>query len=846
MEATQKVQDYITEARLKALSAKSALIKPEHLFYIIVEKKDDIFLKILDLCNVDLIKVSQTIEDILKVEPVVSGDTQLSFSPDFMKMMDNAALAAKNSNEQYVSILHIILGLFEISSIKKLFEKLGINDFKLKAAVDTIKKGRVANTRYFEETLNTLSRYSRDLTKLAEENKIDPVIGRDDEIRRVIQILCRRTKNNPVLIGDPGVGKTAIAEGLAVRIIREDVPEYLKHVHIYAIDLGALVAGTQYRGEFEERLKSLLNEIEQQGENAIVFIDELHTLIGAGASEGSMDASNMLKPALARGQLRCIGATTLDEYREHIEKDAALARRFQPVYVNEPNVEDTISILRGLKERYELHHGVRISDAAIVAAAQLSHRYISERFLPDKAIDLVDEAASRIRMIMDSKPEDVDKLTRKVRQLQIEKEALLKETDVASKERLKALQTELIDLEAQLSKKEKNWQAHKAFVSKIRSLKEEIDQLKSEVERLQRNGNDLSRAGEILYSVLPVKEKELKELMEKNPEATEKVGVSDIAHVVSRWTGIPVEKMIQSEADKLIHMENVISQKLIGQKPAVKAVSNAVRRARAGIQDPNRPLASFLFLGPTGVGKTELCKTLAEFLFDDKDNIVRLDMSEYMEKHAVSRLIGAPPGYVGYEEGGQLTEKVRRRPYSVVLLDEIEKAHPDVFNVLLQVLDDGRLTDSHKHTVDFRNTIIVMTSNIGAMHLMEHEEITEDVHGKVMHELKQHFKPEFLNRLDEVVVFERLKESQIKDIARIELEKLQKRLEAQNITIEFDEKVFSWLAKEGYDPIYGARPLKRVIQRFIENELALQILEHPKNKSFKILPENSKLVVEKV
>ena len=699
----------------------------------------------------------------------------------------------------------------------------------LNNAINDLRKGRTADSAGAEQSYDALKRYTRDFTEAAAAGKLDPVIGRDEEIRRTIQVLSRRTKNNPVLIGEPGVGKTAIVEGLAHRIVQGDVPESLKDKKVLSLDMGSLIAGAKYRGEFEERLKSVLSEIEAAQGQIILFIDEMHTLVGAGKADGAMDASNLLKPALARGELHCVGATTLDEYRKHVEKDAALARRFQPVFVPEPTVEDTISILRGLKEKYEKHHNVRISDAALVAAATLSNRYIADRFLPDKAIDLVDEAASRLRMQVDSKPEALDELDRRLMQLKIEREALKKEKDTASKDRLAKLEKEIGNLEEKANALAQRWQAEKEKLAAAGKLREELDSARTELEQAQRKG-DLAKAGELAYGVIPGLEAKLKQIEEEESKggamAQEVVTPDLIAQVVSRWTGIPVDKMLEGEREKLLQMETQIAKRVVGQEEAVEAVSTAVRRSRAGLQDPNRPIGSFMFLGPTGVGKTELSRALAEFMFDDEHAMIRIDMSEYMEKHSVARLIGAPPGYVGYEEGGALTEAVRRRPYQVILFDEIEKAHPDVFNVLLQVLDDGRLTDGQGRTVDFRNTLIIMTSNLGSEYLVNQPEgeDSEQVRDQVMAVVRSHFRPEFLNRVDEIILFHRLKREDMGKIVDIQLQRLMKLLADRKITLKLDDKAKEWLGQKGYDPAYGARPLKRVIQKYVQDPLAEMLL----------------------
>jgi ATP-dependent Clp protease ATP-binding subunit ClpB len=753
-------------------------------------------------------------------------------APETARLFDQAETIAEKAGDSFVTVERMLIALVLAKGTEAAdaLAKGGVKPQALEKAVQELRKGRTADSASAESSYDALKKYARDLTQAARDGKLDPVIGRDEEIRRTIQVLSRRTKNNPVLIGEPGVGKTAIAEGLALRIVNDDVPESLKNKKLMSLDLGSMVAGAKFRGEFEERLKAVLSEISSAEGEIIVFIDELHTLIGAGKADGAMDASNMLKPALARGELHCVGATTLDEYRKHIEKDAALARRFQPVFVAEPTVEDTISILRGLKEKYELHHGVRIADSSIVAAATLSNRYIADRFLPDKAIDLMDEAASRIRMQVDSKPEALDELDRRIMQLKIEKEALRKESDQASRDRLERLEKELSELEQKSAALTAQWTSAKDKLADSQKVKEQLDKARSELDIAQRRG-ELAKAGELAYGVIPDLEKKLKEAETQEVAGgkgvKEEVMPEDIAAVVSRWTGVPVDKMLEGERSKLLRMEEEIHKRVIGQDEAVVAVANAVRRARAGLQDPNRPIGSFLFLGPTGVGKTELTKAIAAFLFDDDNAMVRIDMSEFMEKHSVSRLIGAPPGYVGYDEGGVLTEAVRRRPYQVILFDEVEKAHPDVFNVLLQVLDDGRLTDGQGRTVDFKNTLIILTSNLGSSHLaaLKDGESTDTVREQVMEEVRRAFRPEFLNRLDEILLFNRLSRAHMTDIVAVQIQKLFKLLADRKIELKIDGKALQWLANRGYDPVYGARPLKRVIQRSLQNPLATQLLE---------------------
>jgi ATP-dependent Clp protease ATP-binding subunit ClpB len=824
---TDRLKNLIQSAQSLALRNGHQQITPLHVLKALLDDEDRLAANLIEASGGTATAVEQAVELELAKLPKVegSGAGQVYLAPETGRLFDQAEQLSEKAGDKFVTVEYMLLALaLAGGTASDVLKQNGVTAQNLNKAISDIRKGRTADTASAEQGYEALKKYTRDFTEEARQNKLDPVIGRDEEIRRTIQVLSRRTKNNPVLIGEPGVGKTAIVEGLAQRIVKGDVPETLKNRRLLALDLGALLAGAKYRGEFEERLKAVLSELSTAGD-VVLFIDELHTLVGAGKADGAMDASNMLKPALARGELHCIGATTLDEYRKNIEKDAALARRFQPVFVGEPSVEETISILRGLKEKYEVHHGVRITDGAIVAAATLSNRYITDRFLPDKAIDLIDEAASRLRMEAESKPEDIDEVDRRVIQLKIEREALKKETDAASKERLKNVEQEIADLEKRSAELTTIWRAEREKFASVQRIKEQLEQARSELEMVQRRG-DLTRAGELMYSIIPELEKKLAETPSKGQMFKQEVTAEEVAQVVSRWTGIPVDRMLEGEREKLIHMEEKLAQRVVGQDAAIAVVADAVRRARAGLQDPNRPIGSFLFLGPTGVGKTELCKALAEFLFDDDQAMIRIDMSEYMEKHSVARMIGAPPGYVGYDEGGALTEAVRRRPYQVILFDEVEKAHSDVFNILLQVLDDGRLTDGQGRTVDFRNSIIVLTSNLGAEYLaaLMEGQPAEAAREEVMEIVRRSFRPEFLNRLDEIILFNRLGRNEMKRIVDIQLKHLQKLLDDRKIVLDVDEKAKTWLANTGYDPVYGARPLKRVIQRQLQNPLAKMLL----------------------
>jgi ATP-dependent Clp protease ATP-binding subunit ClpB len=828
---TDRSKGFVQAAQTIALREGHQRLVPEHLLKALLDDREGLAANLIRAANGDPKAALASTEAALKKLPKVegSGAGQPMLTPELARLFGEAEKIAEKAGDSFVTAERMLLALSMAAgtAAADALKHAGVTPQKLNAAIEQLRQGRKATSAGAEDKYEALKKYTTDLTARAKSGKVDPVIGRDEEIRRTIQVLSRRIKNNPVLIGEPGVGKTAIAEGLALRIVNGDVPESLKSKRLLSLDLGSLIAGSKFRGEFEERLKSVLEEIQAAAGEIIVFIDELHTLVGAGKAEGSMDASNMLKPALARGELHCVGATTLDEYRKHVEKDAALARRFQPVFVSEPTVEDTISILRGLKEKYEMHHGVRITDSALVSAATLSNRYISDRFLPDKAIDLVDEAASRLRMEVDSKPEELDELDRRIVQMKIEREALKKESDQASRDRLAKLETDLAELEQESAAFTARWQAEKEKLSSAQKLKEQLEDARAKLANAQRD-NDWAKAGELTYGVIPELERKLHEAEAAAGQqlVKEEVKPEDIAAVVSRWTGVPVDRMLQGERQKLLDMEKTLRGRVIGQDEAVTAVSNAVRRARAGLQDPKRPIGSFLFLGPTGVGKTELAKALATFLFDDEAAMIRIDMSEYMEKHAVARLIGAPPGYVGYEEGGALTEAVRRRPYQVILFDEVEKAHPDVFNVLLQVLDDGRLTDGQGRVVDFRNTLLILTSNLGGEFLANQSEgeSVDAVRDEVMDIVRRSFRPEFINRLDEILLFKRLGRAEMGGIVEIQLSHLRKMLEAQKITLNVDERAKMWLGNTGYDPVYGARPLKRVIQREVQNKLADIIL----------------------
>ncbi|RYG89530.1 ATP-dependent chaperone ClpB [Loktanella sp. IMCC34160] len=827
---TERSRGFIQAAQTIAMRESHQRVLPEHLLKALMDDDQGLAANLIRSAGGSPEQVTSAVDALVAKQPKVSGgDGQVYVDPSLARVLDEAEQVAKKAGDSFVPVERMLTALALVKTrAKEALEAGAVNAQKINAAINDLRKGRTADSASAEDGYDALKKYARDLTEAAEQGKIDPIIGRDEEIRRAMQVLSRRTKNNPVLIGEPGVGKTAIAEGLALRIVDGDVPESLRNKRLMALDMGALIAGAKYRGEFEERLKAVLKEIEAAAGEIILFIDEMHVLVGAGKTDGAMDAANLIKPALARGELHCVGATTLDEYRKYVEKDAALARRFQPLLVDEPTVEDTVSILRGIKEKYEMHHGVRISDAALVAAATLSHRYITDRFLPDKAIDLMDEAASRLRMEVDSKPEELDALDRQILQMQIEAEALKKEDDAASKDRLAKLEKELSDLQDRSSEMTAKWQAERDKLEGARAMKEQLDRARADLDIAKREGN-LARAGELSYGVIPDLERKLAEAETAEEDGVmveEAVRPEQIAEVVERWTGIPTSRMLEGEREKLLRMEEGLHKRVIGQNAAVRAVANAVRRARAGLNDENRPLGSFLFLGPTGVGKTELTKAVAEFLFDDDNAMVRVDMSEFMEKHSVARLIGAPPGYVGYDEGGVLTEAVRRRPYQVVLFDEVEKAHPDVFNVLLQVLDDGVLTDGQGRTVDFKQTLIVLTSNLGAQALSQLPDGADasDAKRDVMDAVRAHFRPEFLNRLDETIIFDRLGRADMDGIVDIQLARLEKRLAGRNIQLDLDDGARKWLADEGYDPVFGARPLKRVIQRALQDQLAEMLL----------------------